>query len=251
MARFVKDVILDKPEDFVYFIMNDYLQKQKFAMSDWKGEPAYRTGDGFVEGYKYLKWSYGNGHFHLEAWIKGSFGGEMGLEGFMGCLVKKPYRESLEQLVQVLQQPLPQRVQSAPAGENGQAEHMAGTGSQMPGAAESSVQTENAGEAAGRTAAEGSPTQAAAPHVIPVQTVDHSKDAQTGLVLGIVAIVIGLFLPLFGIIFGCIGFSRARMGLGSLKDSQARAGKVCSIVGICTSAGIWVLNILLSVFLYL
>ena len=98
----------------MYFIMNDYLQKQKFAMSDWKGEPAYRTGDGFVEGYKYLKWSYGNGHFHLEAWIKGSFGGEMGLEGFMGCLVKKPYRESLEQLVQVLQQPLPQGVQSAP-----------------------------------------------------------------------------------------------------------------------------------------
>lgn len=229
MARFVKDVTLDKPEDFVYFIMNDYLQKQKFAMSDWKGEPAYRTGDGFVEGYKYLKWSYANGHFHLEAWLKGSLGGEMGLEGFVGCLMKKPYKESLMQLLEVLQQPLPQNGQPLP--ENGLSASAGGNG-----------QAENAGAAG---------AQAAASHVIPVQTVDHSKDAQTGMVLGIISIVTGLFIPLLGIIFGCIGFSRARMGLGSLKDSQARAGKVCSIVGICVAAGIWILNMLLSVILYI
>lgn len=41
MARYVKDLVLNKPEDFVTFIMNDYLQKNQFVVSEWKGEPAY------------------------------------------------------------------------------------------------------------------------------------------------------------------------------------------------------------------
>ena len=52
MARYVKDLVLNKPEDFVTFIMNDYLQKNQFVVSEWKGEPAYRTGDALIEGYK-------------------------------------------------------------------------------------------------------------------------------------------------------------------------------------------------------
>lgn len=108
MARYVKELVLNQPGDFVQFIMNDYLQKNGFVMSDWKGEPAYRAGDPALEGYKYLKWSYMNGVFHLEAWMKGTFGGEWNLEGFVGSLQKKPYRESLEQLLRILQQPLPQ-----------------------------------------------------------------------------------------------------------------------------------------------
>ena len=40
MARYVKDITLNKPDDFVAFIVNDYLQKNKFVMSDWHGEPA-------------------------------------------------------------------------------------------------------------------------------------------------------------------------------------------------------------------
>ena len=55
MARYVKNLVLNKPEDFVTFIMNDYLQKNQFVVSEWKGEPAYRTGDALIEGYKYLK----------------------------------------------------------------------------------------------------------------------------------------------------------------------------------------------------
>lgn len=38
MARYVKDLVLNKPEDFVTFIMNDYLQKNQFVVSEWKGE---------------------------------------------------------------------------------------------------------------------------------------------------------------------------------------------------------------------
>ena len=82
--------------------MNDYLQKNGFTMSDWKGEPAYRAGDAMMEGYKYLKWSYVNGRFHLEAWLKGTFGGEWGLEGFVGTLQKKPYKNNLLQLMSTI-----------------------------------------------------------------------------------------------------------------------------------------------------
>ena len=96
MARYVKDLVLNKPEDFVTFIMNDYLQKNQFVVSEWKGEPAYRTGDALIEGYKYLKWSYENGTLHLEAWMKSTFGKEMGLDGFVGALQKKPYRQSTD-----------------------------------------------------------------------------------------------------------------------------------------------------------
>lgn len=106
MARFIQDVKLNKPEDFVSFIMDDYLRKNGFKMSSWKGEAAFRAGDGFMEGYKFLKWSYANGVFHLEAWMKGSFGGEWNLDGFVGIAMKKPYKSSLMQLLDVLKQPL-------------------------------------------------------------------------------------------------------------------------------------------------
>lgn len=108
MARYVKDLVLNKPDDFVNFMMNDYLQKNQFAMSDWKGEPAYRAGDAMMEGYKFLKWSYINGTLHLEAWLKGSGGGEWNLDGFVGTLQKKPYKSSLEQLFTALQQDIPE-----------------------------------------------------------------------------------------------------------------------------------------------
>ena len=51
MARFTRDLVLNKPDDFVQFIMNDFLQKNQFEMSDWKGEAAYRAGDAMVEGF--------------------------------------------------------------------------------------------------------------------------------------------------------------------------------------------------------
>ena len=72
MARFTRDLVLNKPDDFVQFIMNDFLQKNQFEMSDWKGEAVFRAGDAMVEGFKYLKWTYNGGVFHLEAWLASS-----------------------------------------------------------------------------------------------------------------------------------------------------------------------------------
>ncbi|HIX63466.1 MAG TPA: hypothetical protein H9852_03440 [Candidatus Mediterraneibacter colneyensis] len=213
MARYVKDIVLNKPDDFVTFIVNDYLQKNKFSMADWNGEPAYRAGDAMIEGFKYLKWSYAGGVFHLEAWLKGTAGGEWDLDGVVGVAMKKPYKNSLEQLFTALQQEIPaQGEQSAP----------------------------------GDVPPQGQP----APQPIPVKTVDNTGAATAALVLGILSIAFGLFIPLIGIILGIIGMTQARMGSGSSKAGMAKAGKVLSIIGICIAAAGWLLNIVLTVAMF-
>ncbi len=219
MARYVKDITLNKPDDFVAFIVNDYLQKNRFVMSDWKGEPAYRAGDGVVEGYKYLKWSYAGGVFHLEAWLKGTAGGEWDLDGFVGIAMKKPYKSSLEQLFNALQQEIP--AQPGTATQNGSIPPQGNAGQQYS-------------------------TPNPQPQPIPVRTVDNTGAAVIALVLGILSVIIGIFVPLIGVILGIIGISQARMGSGSSKAGMAKAGKVLSIIGICISAGGWLLNIVLT-----
>lgn len=211
MARFTQDLVLNKPDDFVQFIMNDYLTKHGYAISDWKGEQAYRAGDGFVEGFKYLKWSYAGGVFHLEAWMKGSFGKEMNLEGFVAAVPKKQYKSNLKMLFEALKQPLPEQAQSGGP--------QSGPGYQ-PGLAS---------------------------NPIPVKTVDNYQTAMLALIPGILSIVAGLLIPLAGIILACVGLPMARMGQGSSKAGAAKAARICSIVGLSLSAINWILKIILDV----
>ena len=236
MARYVKDITLNKPDDFVAFIVNDYLQKNKFVMSDWNGEPAYRAGDGVVEGYKYLKWSYAGGVFHLEAWLKGTAGGEWDLDGFVGIAMKKPYKSSLEQLFDVLQQQIPQ--QNTASAQNGAAP-------QGGPVQQGNVPPQSAPGAQGSVPPQGNYGQP-----IPVRTTDNTGAATIALVLGILSVALGIFVPLLGVILGIIGITQARMGSGSSKASMAKAGKVLSIIGICISAAGWLLNIVLTVAMF-
>ena len=222
VARYTQDVVLNKPDDFVYFMMNDYLQKNGFSMSDWKGEPAYRAGDGFIEGYKYIKWSYANGVFHLEAWLKGTFGGEMGLDGFVGYMMKKPFKDNLTQLISLLQQTLPQEAYA----QNGAAS-----------------QTGDATTANGNTTTVN-------PGPIPVQTMDNYKAAQQALIFGILALVF-FWWPIICLVLSVVAFSRARMGKASSKANLAKAGKICSIVALCITFGLYILNLVLELILVL
>ena len=43
MSRYVRDVVLNKPDDFVQFIMNDFLGKNQYQLIDQKGESVYRA----------------------------------------------------------------------------------------------------------------------------------------------------------------------------------------------------------------
>ena len=105
MARWIRDELLNQPADFVEFLMNDYLTKNGFLRVTRKGEQVWKEGDGFLTMARFLKYSYENGMLHLEAWT-GAFR-ESALTGFVGSLPKKFYRESLEELIRLLHQPIP------------------------------------------------------------------------------------------------------------------------------------------------
>lgn len=113
MARYIREVELNRPEEFVQYIMTDFLSKQGFQMKEFKGELVYRAGDGFLEIPKFLTWGYQNGRFHIEAWTRncwlpGVYGRENALDGFMGCVPKGAYKKDIEALIGLLFQPLAQ-----------------------------------------------------------------------------------------------------------------------------------------------
>lgn len=212
MARYVKDLVLNKPEKLVTFIMTDYLQKNQFVVAEWKGEPAYRAG-ALIEGNKYLKWSYENGILHLEAWMKSIFGQEMGLTGFWGVLQKKPYREGLEQLFHVLEQAVPEVSEQ----EMAQADAQGGTNQPTSQKADSDPVIGNA-------------------------------DAATmALVLGILAFGVSLLSPVISIILAVVSLNRAKLGRNSNVRNRAKAGRIFSIIAIVLSIILWVTNMVLTV----
>ena len=110
MARYIRDEVLNQPEDFVQFMMNDFLTKHGFKQVNFKGQQVYRAGGGWFEMPKFLIWSYQGGVFHLEAWARylilpGVYSREKHLDGFYGAVVKKVYKHDLEQLIALLHQP--------------------------------------------------------------------------------------------------------------------------------------------------
>lgn len=231
MARYVQDVVLNKPDNFVFYIMNDFLQKNGFEMSDWQGEPAYRAGDPMLTGYRFLKYSYTNGVFHLEAWMMGTLGGEWDLEGFVGAAQKGPYKNNLKLLIETLQQPLPQQQPGAPTGAPSQPSNIPPAG------------TQTAGTPVTGTPASGNPYMGnPAPTTIPVRTVDNHNAAVLGLVFGILSIVL-CCIPILGLVFGVLGLTQARMGQGSSKAGMAKAGKICAIVGLSLTGCVFILNV--------
>lgn len=111
MARYIRNIVLNKPADFVAFMMNDYLQKNGFSFFTWKYDSAFRAGDGIIESYKYLKWGYDGRTLHLEAWVRDLFGIEIGLDGLSFTLQRRAFRKSLEQLFMLLNQNIPMPAQ--------------------------------------------------------------------------------------------------------------------------------------------
>lgn len=108
MARYVNEIVLNKPDDFVHYIMNDYITKCGFKPKTKKGEQILQDGSGFLTAPRFLKYSYFNGVLHIEAWLNSGFGGEMNLEGTYGFAIKKAYKDELNEIINLLCQPLPQ-----------------------------------------------------------------------------------------------------------------------------------------------
>ncbi len=87
-------------------MMEDFLTKNGFKKKTHKGQEVWQEGDGFLTMARFIRYEYNDGSFHLEAWIGKKR--ENPIKGFVGAMPKKMFRESLEELIRLLHQPLPQ-----------------------------------------------------------------------------------------------------------------------------------------------
>lgn len=205
MARYIQDVVLNQPEDFVSYLINDYLKKNSFTLKTWKDAPAYVRGSVasvlLIEKYRIFTWSYTNGVLHLEACLGGLLEGEMSLSGIRHWMSRVSYRNELKRLIQLLQQPLPN---TAPVGD----------GSTDMASAETSDNS--------------------CPQVpFKVQTMDNTKAALIALVLGTTSICVYWYkIPFLSIITGMFTIFFYRSGKGSSHSHWATGGLICAIVGM-------------------
>lgn len=195
MARFVIHEVLNQPDDFVAYMMNDFLTKHGFSYVEFKGQMVFRAGGGWFEMPKFLVWNYQNGVLHLEAWARylilpGVYSKEKDLEGFYGIVVKQAYKNDIIQLVQLLHQPV------------------AGAGQAAAGQVQQPVM---------------------------VQGVDTVRYANFGLGFGIFALAISWFMGWFGLFFGIMAIIYANKGRTSAKRGRATAGLVCAIIAVVIS----------------
>ena len=209
MARYIREVVLNRPDDFVQYIMSDFIYKHGFHMVDFKGERILRAGGGLIEIPKFMIWSYRNGVFHVEAWTRnlwlpGVYGREIAMTGFMGCVPKSAYKKDIEELISLMTQPLYALQPGQPGyGAPGQ-----------PG-----------------YGAPGQPGYGAPPQPVYVRGTDLSQYATMALIFSIISIVTSFVGGAFGILFGALAIVYGNKSLQSSKRGMAIAGMVIGIIG--------------------
>lgn len=216
MSRFAADYRIDKPDDFIKFVSEDFFAKEGFRPAVYKGESVWKKGTGFVTAPQYIKLQYGQGNIHIEAWIK-SFG-EHGLDGFYGAIPKSELNSRVHTLINLLTQNV-----AIPQANTAPGEAQPTDDAKLP------VQT---------------PVK---PVTVPVAVHNPTSKATTSLVLSIISIITGLFIPIVGLITGIIGITTGNVGRKSTAKSLATAGFVLGIIGTVISAANWLLAIIASV----
>lgn len=108
--RFIADFQAGRTDEEIRYIVTDYLSREGFSCTNYKGEEVWKKGVGALTAPQFLKVNFQNGRVHLEAWLKyallpGVYCGEMGLTGFVGIAVKKPLKARVDMLISILQQP--------------------------------------------------------------------------------------------------------------------------------------------------
>ena len=76
---------------------------------------------------------------------------------------------------------------------------------------------------------------------VKVQTMDNPRSAILALVFGLASILL-CWIPLLGLVAGCLAVMFSRSGKGSSKAGLAKGGMVCAIVGMSLSLVLWILN---------
>lgn len=249
--RYVVDIPLNKPNDFVDFILKDFLEKKGFFRANYEGVSVWQCGNGVLVAPKFLYCTYVNGILHIEAWLKfawlpGVYSGEMNLEGFYGWAVKSAYKKDIEQLIQLLQQPLPQDRAYVNASSQPNTQPQQGINMQSP-QPNANVQPQQQ-------------NPYVAPTQVKVQVFDNHKQANLGFILGLVAIgltILNIILVLLAdrvmlsmwIIFIAIaGIVNSAKGINSSKKGQAICGLILSIISTILALMLFIL-VIISIFM--
>ncbi len=243
-----------QPIDVVSEIFENFLYRNRYFRTDWNGEPVYLSTDSAEGGHRYLKWSYVNGVVHIEAWMKGTFGGEDDLDGGGK---KKAYKDSLEQLIMQLQNP-PKDEYSATFSHSAQqavyAQPQSGYNAQPRNGYNTQqtayVQPQNnptytqpwmtgvkkgnayvhPGNAAGSIPGNPNGGIAGNPNLsIPTNNPDEVSSAYN---LALIALVLAFVFPLIGLILGIVGKQKCQAAIQYDTTGKAKKGKTMCTVAI-------------------
>ena len=102
--HFKRSFSLEKSEEEVRAIMDEYLEKNHFTVSQKYGSQTYRSEKAHMFGFNYLKWKCQDGTFSLEAWVYGTLNIDWNMNavaGF-GYAIINPYKRSLIELIKKL-----------------------------------------------------------------------------------------------------------------------------------------------------
>ena len=112
MARHTVTLNLPRQDlpQFVDFITKDFFAKEGFSYVNFKNEMVWKKGMGLLTAPEIMKVTVNGTLVTVEAWIRmawlpGVYGGEMGLDGFVGAIPKGMLRGKVDNLVALLSQP--------------------------------------------------------------------------------------------------------------------------------------------------
>lgn len=188
--RYVADLTINQPDNFVWMVVNDFFQKEGFSLKEFKGETVWKKGSGWLTAPQFIKIEYRQGVVHLESWIKysilpGVYAGEMDLSGGYAAVLKNSLRKKIDQLMALLQQPVEHNYSQA--------------------GPDSSFQ-----------------------RPIPVAVHNPKGKSTLALIFGILSAV-GVLVPLAGVVLSVLGIINARIGMKSTSKAAAVIGMILSI----------------------
>lgn len=107
MARYIKDFQINTAAQKVHFTINQYLRKEGYEYINYDGENVFKKGKGIISNPTFFKFSYSNNMVRMETWMKyaffpGVYIGELGLDGFVGCAVKGPWKSKIKNIENIL-----------------------------------------------------------------------------------------------------------------------------------------------------
>lgn len=110
MPRYISEFQTTVPAQYTFDAFNQYLSSEGYEYTNFKNEPVFKKGKGLMTGPTFVKLTISDDLIvRIESWCKfavlpGVYAGEMGLDGAAGIAIKKPLKERIIHLENMLMQ---------------------------------------------------------------------------------------------------------------------------------------------------